>query len=133
MSGRLTAQPIGFPLLPTPNALGQLSWPSLEDSVRAAIEVILRTRPGEQLRRPEFGAGIANFLHAPNTLDTRQRLRERISESLARWEPRIVVDAVDVHTVDHDPLAVRVELRYRIRRTGAPQHVGLTLTLEGAP
>jgi len=130
MSGR---PPIGFPLLPTPNGQGQLVWPSLEDSVRAAIEIILRTRPGEQLRRPEFGAGIASFLHAPNTLATHQRLRERIHESLARWEQRVVVDAVDIHADERDPLAVRVELRYRLRRTGASQRVGLTLSLEGAP
>ena len=41
--------PVGFPLLGVPDAEGELSFPSFEQSVRQSIEIILRTRPGEQL------------------------------------------------------------------------------------
>jgi phage baseplate assembly protein W len=123
--------PIGFPLLPVPDEHGRLSYPGLEESVRQAIEVILRTRPGEQLRRPDFGAGLETFLHEPNTLETRRRIRDRVEESLRRWEPRIALDLVEVREVDGAPAALRVDVSYRLRRTGAPQHVGLTMELEG--
>ena len=50
--------------------------PALEQSVRQSIQVILSTRPGEQLMRPDFGAGLERFLHEPNTLTTRRRIRD---------------------------------------------------------
>jgi phage baseplate assembly protein W len=61
---------------------------------------------------------------------TRSRIGDLIEESLARWEPRIIVDAVAVDTVADDPNAVRVEVAYRLKRTMQPARVGLTLAME---
>ncbi len=113
-----------------PDANGEMHYPSLEASVRQAIRIILSTRPGEQLMRPEFGAGLENFLHEPNTLTTRRRIYDLIMESLARWEPRILLDRVDVSEVPDQPAQVRAEILYRLRRTGVPQQMGLTMDLE---
>lgn len=121
--------PIGWPLLPLPDATGRLVWPSLERSVADQIRVILLTRPGEQLMRPEYGAGLENLLHEPNTLNTRRRIQELVTESLNRWEPRVVVDDVAVDPVPDQPARVRVEIAYRLRRTGEARRQGLTLDL----
>jgi phage baseplate assembly protein W len=131
-SQELGAPPIGFPLLPVPDAHGRLSFPAtLEESVRQAIQVILMTRPGEQLRHPDFGAGLDTFLHEPNTLATRRRIRDRVESALRRWETRILLDLVEVREVDGAPTSLRVEIAYRLRRTGAPDQVGLTMELGG--
>jgi uncharacterized protein len=120
---------IGWPLLPVPDAEGRLMYPTLAESVRQTIEVVLRTRPGEQLMRPEFGAGIQTLLHEPNTLATRARLRDLVSDALGRWERRIIVDRLDVQEVPDRPTHVRVEIGYRIRRTGALHRLGVTVEL----
>lgn len=122
--------PINWPLFAAPDANGELQYPSLEASIRQAIRIILSTRPGEQLMRPEFGAGLEDFVHEPNTLTTRRRIYDRITEELARWESRILLDRVDVSEVAGQPTQVRVEILYRLRRTGAPQQMGLTMDLE---
>jgi phage baseplate assembly protein W len=121
---------IGWPLLGLPEN-GRLTYPTLNESVRQSIRIILQTRPGEQLMRPEFGAGLQNFLHEPNTLTTRRRIRDAIADALARWEPRTIVDRIDVAEVEARPSELRVEIAYRLRRTGAPQQLGLTLELDG--
>lgn len=121
---------IGFPLLPLPDANGQLDYPSLENSVRQSIQVILQTRPGEQLMRAEFGAGLENFLHEPNTLTTRRRIRDQITNALTRWESRILLDRVEVEEVSEQPTHLRVKILYRLKRTGGSQQVGLTMQLE---
>jgi phage baseplate assembly protein W len=115
-----------------PDDQGRLAFPTVTQGVREMIEVILGTRPGEQLRRPGFGAGLENLLTEPNTLTTRSRIHDLVTAALARWEPRIVVDAVAVDPLQGDPGAVRVEIAYRIRRTQQPARVGVTLLLEGA-
>lgn len=126
-----TLQPplISWPLFPLPDAGGQLQYPTLEESVRQFIKVVLRTRPGEQLMRPDFGAGLENFLHEPNNLTTRRRIRDLISETLARWEPRIIVDRIEVAEVPEQPNKIRVELAYLLRRKGTSQQIGITMDL----
>lgn len=129
-----TTEPLGWPLLPVPDANGQLHYPGLAQSVREQIQVLLSTRPGEQLMHPGFGAGLENLLTEPNTVATRSRIQELVGDALKRWEDRIVVDGIAV-----DPLSdaatgvadgVRVEIAYRLLRTGAPARVGLTLVME---
>lgn len=124
-------RPLSWPLLPTPDDHGQFGFPSLDDSVRQMIQVILLTRPGEQLMRPDFGAGISTFLNEPNTVETRRRLRELVMVSLAKWETRIAIDEVEVSPVEDAPTTVRIDVSYRLRRTGQPKQVALTMTLGG--
>jgi phage baseplate assembly protein W len=121
--------PIGWPLLPVPDADGRLHWPTLEDSVRQMIQVILLTRPGEQLMHPEFGAGLADFLHEPNTLLVRRRIRDRVAESLEEWEPRLELDGVEVWEIPERPTEIAVEIAYRLRRTGASATLQVAVAL----
>jgi phage baseplate assembly protein W len=123
-------EPLNFPLLVVPDERGELHYPRLDASVRQSIRVVLSTRPGEQLMRPDFGAGLENFVHEPNTLVTRRRIRDLVQASLAQWEPRIVLDRVDVSEVQDQPGQIRVEILYRLRRTGAAQQLGLSVNLE---
>jgi len=120
---------IGWPLLPIPNANGELTYPTIDQSVRQMIRVVLLTRRGEQLRRPTFGAGLQNYITEPNNLTTRRRIHDAIAEAIDEWEPRILVDRIDVLEIPNFPTRLRVEIAYRIRRTGAPQRLGLTLDL----
>lgn len=129
-----TAEPLGWPLLPVPDANGQLHYPGLAQSVREQIQVLLSTRPGEQLMHPGFGAGLENLLTEPNTVATRSRIKELVGDALQRWEDRIVVDGIAVDPVSDAATGVadgvRVEIAYRLLRTGAPARVGLTLVME---
>lgn len=124
-----TSPPIGWPLLPLPDADGTLNWPTLEQSVAQQIRVILQTRPGEQLMAPLWGAGLENFLHQPNTLATQRSIRDLITGSLGRWESRITVDDVTVAAVPDDATRLRINISYRLRLTGVLRQTGLTIDL----
>lgn len=127
-NSHLPPPPIGWPLMPQPQN-GELTYPNLEDSVRQSIRVILLTRPGEQLMRPTFGAGLQRFLHEPGSLVTRRRIQDAIAESLASWEPRIIVDRVEVWESEERPDAVRIEIAYTLKRTGKGVSMILTMNL----
>ncbi len=122
---------LGWPLLPLPDQHGELAWPDLAQSVRDAIRIILSTRPGEQLMRPEFGGGLDRLLNEPNTVATRRQMRDLVQDALTRWERRILLDGVEVWEVDGQPSWVRVEIAYRLARTGAPGAMNVTVQLEG--
>lgn len=121
---------LGWPLLPLPDEHGQLTWPDLDASVRASVRIILSTRPGERLMRAEFGGGLERLLHAPNTVATRREIRDLVRDALERWEKRLVLDSVEVWQVEDDGAALRVEIRYRLARSGAPVATNVTLQLQ---
>ncbi|TVQ32924.1 MAG: baseplate assembly protein [Geminicoccaceae bacterium] len=125
----LPPEPVGWPLAPSIAADGTWSYPDLERSIRDQIKVILLTRPGELLLHPTFGAGLEDLLHEPNTLTARRRIRDRIEANVTRFEPRIALDRVEVWSVADRPEAVRVELAYRILRTGKGQAVTFDVAL----
>lgn len=118
--------PIGWPFLPALQD-GQLIFPTLEQSVRDSIRVVLMTRPGEQLMRPRFGAGLQNFLDEGNTLPVRSQIQTAILKSLQTYENRITVDAVNVDPVTGAPNQVQVQIHYRLLRTNVSQQIGVTM------
>lgn len=121
--------PIGWPLLPMPDDEGRLAYPSPEASVRQNLRVILSTRAGEQLMHPSYGAGLVTFIGAPDTVTTRRRIHDRVTEAVGRWETRITVDRVDVTPLADRPGHLRIGIAYRLRRTGEPRTLGVNLEL----
>lgn len=121
--------PITWPLLPALQD-GRLTYPPLERSVRELIQIILTTRPGEQLMRPRFGAGLQNFLDEGNTISVRRQIQSAIQDNLQRYEPRIAVDRIDVDPVAGAPPQIHVQIYYRVLRTNTSQQVGVTMRVE---
>lgn len=119
--------PISWPLLPKPTADGVLAYPDLDRSVRNSIRILLLTQPGEQLMRPLFGAGLDNFRDENNTLTMRSEIQSAITDMLSVYEPRIVLDRVDVDPVLGAPAEVHIRIHYRLVRTGQAQTIGATL------
>ena len=44
--------------------------------------------------RPDFGAGLSQFVFEPVNPTTLARVEARVSDSLIAWEPRIDIDQV---------------------------------------
>jgi phage baseplate assembly protein W len=118
--------PVSWPYLPLPQN-GQLVYPTLEQSVRDSIRIILTTRPGEQLMRSRFGAGLQDFLQDGNTISVRRQIQSTILQNLTAYETRMVVDRVDVDPVPNAPSEVHVQIYYRLLRTNAAQQIGITM------
>jgi uncharacterized protein len=118
--------PVSWPFLPKPQG-GVLAYPTLEQSVKDSIRIILTTCPGEQLMRPRYGAGLQNYLDEGNTVALRRQLQSAILTNLQNYENRITVDAVDVDPVAGAPAEVQVQIHYRLLRTNLAQQVSVQL------
>ena len=125
----LFGQGLGFP--PRVGADGRLVWSVGEDNVRESIRLILLTEPGERLLREEFGCGLRQFLFEPNTVTTRALIRDRITQSIGRWEPRVALEAVEVEADANNPRLVAVTILFRLVATQALGRMSLGLQLEG--
>ena len=118
-----------FPLLAGLAEDGRPAWRRGNASVREVMLNILLTRPGERLMRPDFGAGIRNFIHYPNNETTRALIADAARRALARWEPRVSIDEVRV-VADRERLShVNLEVRYRLLADGRREALALALEL----
>jgi uncharacterized protein len=106
---------LAFPL--QVNARGEVSLVSGERDVEQSIRIILGTRPGERVMRPEFGCRAQELLFEPRTVATESLMKRYVSEALRRWEPRINVQGVTVFTGEEMDGALLVEINYLIKAT----------------
>lgn len=125
--GQILGRGISFP--PRVGSDGRVAWSEGEVNVREAIRIILMTEQRERLRLPEFGGSLGLFLFEPNTVTTRQLIKDRIGKALARWEPRINVQSIDVDPDPADAQAAIVAITYKLVATQVRERVSLTITL----
>ena len=116
---------LSFP--PRVGADGRLVWSQGEDNLRESIVVILKTEAGERVMQPQFGAGLGRFLFEPNEPSTHTRIQDAIVTTLARWEPRIEVESVDVVADPRDLQAALATITYRLVASGARERISLSV------
>lgn len=108
---------------------GRLAYARDDASVREVIRNILLTRPGERLMRPQFGAGLLDFVHQPNNETTRTLMANIIRKAIAQWETRVEVESVQVLPDKNNVSVVQIIVRYHLRHTRTPQQLSLGLAL----
>jgi phage baseplate assembly protein W len=85
-----------------------------EASIRQAILLLLATRPGERVMRPEYGCGIHRLAFMPGDGTTAGLAIHYVRRALERWEPRVDVLDVDAEAADG---RLEIHLHYRVRAT----------------
>lgn len=86
-----------------------------EAKIEQAIQIILRTQPGQRVMRPTFGSRLHELAFAPATAETFGLAEMYVADALRFWEPRIEV--VEVHA-SPDPKqheVLLITLQYRIK------------------
>jgi len=78
------------------NARGGLDWSNGPQRIQDSIWLIIKTALGERLMRPNFGAGVDDFVFQSNSVVNRTKLAIAIKSALLEWEPRIDLDEVRV-------------------------------------
>jgi phage baseplate assembly protein W len=125
--GQLYGRGMSFP--PRVGQDGRIAWSEGETNIRESIRVILLTEEKERIRLPNFGGGLQRFLFEPNTVATQSQIQDRITKALQLWEPRILVDQVDVQPDPSDPQAAIATIAYKLVATQVQQTVTLGVQL----
>ena len=83
-------------------------------AVSQSIKGLLLTRRGERPFQPDLGSGLQDLLFEPMDYGTSALIKKEITETLAKFEPRVVVTNL-ICFPDYDNNGYDVELQYRIR------------------
>jgi hypothetical protein len=99
------------------------------DAVRQAILLLVSTRPGERVMRPDYGCHLFRLAFAPNDDTTAGLAIHYVRAALARWEPRIAVLKLDaVRNLEHKS-RLDIDLQYRLRSRAGSEQLALTYDL----
>jgi uncharacterized protein len=110
-----------FPVLP--DARGRLGWSTGEQDIEEAVFLVLSTARGERLMLPEFGTTARDSLFESADDLARAAIAESVREALVRWEPRIIVQDIDVDAPGETPNMLLVRISYVIKRTNAVHNI----------
>ena len=105
-----------FPVALDPRT-GGIAMAEYEADVRQAIRIIIETRRGERVMRPEFGCGIHDLVFDVIDTSLLTRIETEVRESLLRYEARIDVLDVRADLAHAAQGTLLVEIEYRVRRT----------------
>jgi phage baseplate assembly protein W len=102
---------------------GGISLVSGERAIERSMLTILSTAKGERRMRPMFGCGIHDLVFAPNDPTTAGLVHSQVLEALGWWEPRIVVQSVDVHPSTEEDGLLLIDVRYTIKATNSDRNL----------
>lgn len=109
---------------------GQIVLSEYEEDIRESIRIILLTAKGERVMRPEFGAGLHDFVFATMNTTTIGSLQATIRDALIKWEPRIRVLSVDVAPEHGEIGKLLINIDYRVRATNTRSNLVFPFYLE---
>jgi phage baseplate assembly protein W len=98
------------------NGRGRTADVDGDGHIRDMIEQVLFTSPGERVNRPTFGSGVLQLVFAPNGEALAAATRLSVEAALTEWLGDLI-EVVEVG-VTADDAALRLDVRYVVRRTG---------------
>ncbi len=98
-------------------AQGEVSMVEDDACVRQAILLLLTTRLGERVMRPNYGCDLNRLMFSSNDDNSAGLAVHYVRRALDRWEPRIEILRLDAHRSTQEPGQLDVVLDYRVLPT----------------
>jgi hypothetical protein len=117
----------GLRIAPT----GGLATVQGDAAVRQALYLLLLTRPGERVMRPEYGCDLHRLAFAPNDDTTAGLAIHYVRQAIERWEPRIQIVRLDAGPDESRAEVLAISLQYQVKATQAIETFNLRVHLAG--
>lgn len=85
----------------------------IEDS----LSVLFSTQLGDRLFRPDFGCSLTEFQFKMIDNAAENRMKRMIENAVREYEPRILVQKLEIDLSDIEDGKVRIDLQYSIKAT----------------
>lgn len=104
-------------------ATGRVQTVSEEEDIAEAVKILLFTRKGERVMRPEFGCGIQKFMFAEMDYGTVREMEREIVDAITAWEPRVIEPEAEVDLGQLPEGLVQIRVQYVVRSTNNPYNL----------
>jgi len=108
---------------------GGIDMISDDSAIRQAVLMLLSTRPGERLMRPDYGCNLHELMFAPNNDTTAAIAIYHVRRALQRFEPRVDIVHLDAGPDPDNPNCLLITLEYQVRTSRRRDEIQLALNL----
>lgn len=88
----------------------------LED-INQSLAILLSTRPGERVMRPDFGCNLDRLLFEPLNISLATYVEDIVKTAILYHEPRILPQKVLIRERQEDPGTLDIIVDYEVRST----------------
>lgn len=118
MKHKKTFLGIGWKFPPTfDKRIKSVEMVSEEEDIRQSLYILLSTKQGERIMRPDYGSDVQSMIFEPIDVSTTTYLKETIKRAILYFEPRITLDEVIVIEDGEEDGLLLITLNYTIRKT----------------
>ena len=110
------------------DGLGQIKRVINVDAVKASIDNILRTRPGERVMLPSFGSPLHSFLFETMMSEELNHVVDQLKAAVELWDDRVEVTEMSLYK-EPDKGQIYLEAQFRIK--GNDQIFRYTISVAG--
>lgn len=111
-----------------PFQIGETSFPkeaTNDDLIKQSLIQIIMSAPGERYMRSSFGCKSLSYVFENDNERFHARIKREVSTAIARSEPRVLVQGIDI--VTNDESEVIITINYIIVATGKEDQLQVTL------
>jgi len=113
----------GWAFPPTFNkSTGTVEMVADEEDIRQSLHILLSTSLGERVMQPDYGCNLNDYVFEGLNSTTIGYIKERVANSILYYEPRIVVERIDVTnegSVDNLEGRFLIDIAYSIPGTNS--------------
>ncbi len=96
-------------------ASGGVGLLSGRDSIKQALQILLSTRPGERVMRPEYGCDLHRIVFLQNTPSTAGLAKHIVRKAIDRFEKRVEIVDLAVNSSSESPNLLVINISYRTK------------------
>jgi hypothetical protein len=104
-----------------------------DEAIRQSLLLLISTRPGERVMRPEYGCDLSRLVFSPNDDTTAGLAIHFVRQAVERWEPRVEILRVDANRDPEEATRLEIVLDYRVRATLRGDRVVVGIDLQEGP
>lgn len=93
-----------------------------EEDIRQSLHILLSTSLGERVMQPDYGCNLTDYVFEGLSSTTIGYIKERVANAILYYEPRIVVERIEVTSagsVDNLEGRFLIDLTYNIPGTNS--------------
>lgn len=105
---------------------------SEEIDICESLHILLSTRLGERIKRPNYGCNLDTLLFEPITTQFLTFVKSFVERSILYHEPRIELDRVNMNTQNILDGVIEIEIIYTIRATNSSKNFVFPFYLDQA-
>ena len=87
------------------------------DDINSSLEILLTTRPGERVMRPDYGCNLDELVFEPLTTTFKTYIKDLVSTAILYYEPRIEVNSIDLDDTGELEGRILIVIDYTVSAT----------------